>query len=235
MAGKNKISFNLELEESLANSLRRYINQVLVLAIDEVEISKNDSPLYDETVAHRMGLIPLRSSKAISEKTSGDMKLNSSKEGYVYSGEMKGDFEVVYDKMPITLLNKNQEFEIKAKVKSGRGVEHAKFSPGIMFYRDVFDVKVDKDCPEEVVKLCPKKVFSLDKGKVVVENSEKCDMCEVCTEYCKKHKNESIKIAPKSELVITVESFGQITPKEMFEKSIDALKKDLNELAKKFK
>jgi hypothetical protein len=36
-------------------------------------------------------------------------------------------------------------------------------------------------------------------------------------------------------LVITVESFGQITPKEMFEKSIDALKKDLNELAKKFK
>jgi DNA-directed RNA polymerase subunit D len=163
------------------------------------------------------------------------MKLKTDKEGYVYSGNMKGDFEVIYDKMPITLLNKNQEFEIKATVKAGKGVEHAKFSPGIMFYRNLFDVKVDKDCPEEVIKLCPKKVFVLDKNKVVAENPERCDMCEVCTDYCRKHKNESIKITSNSELVVTIESFGQITPKEMFEKSIDALKKDLNEVAKKLK
>jgi len=233
---KDKINFNLEIEESLANSLRRYTNQVFVLAIDEVEISKNDSPLYDETIAHRLGLIPLKSSKAINEKSSGEVKLKSDKEGYVYSGNIKGDFEIVYDKMPITLLNKNQEFEMTATVRAGKGIEHAKFSPGIMFYRDIFEVKVDKDCPEEIVKICPKKVFLSDKGKIVVAHSEKCDMCEVCTDYCKKHgKEDSVKISPKKELVITIESFGQISPEDIFKKSVDALKKDLVELSKKFK
>lgn len=233
---KNKISFNLEIEEGLANSLRRYVNRIFIPAIDEVEISKNDSPLYDESIAHRMGLIPLKSSKGVNEKTTGKIKLNSNKEGYVYSGDMKGDFEPVYDKMPITLLNANQEFEVTATIKAGKGIEHAKFSPGIMFYVGLFDIKVDKDCPEEVVNLCPKKVFSYEKGKVVVANMEKCDLCEVCTDYCKKNKKEDlIKINSKQELKITIESFGQIPPEDIFKKSVEALIKDLNELTKKFK
>jgi len=41
------------------------------------------------------------------------------------------------DKTPITFLNKGQELEIKATTKMGRGVEHSKFSPGLMFYRNI--------------------------------------------------------------------------------------------------
>jgi len=58
---KEKLRFVAEINEELTNALRRYANQIPVLAIDEVEISMNDSPLYDETVAHRLGLIPLKS------------------------------------------------------------------------------------------------------------------------------------------------------------------------------
>jgi DNA-directed RNA polymerase subunit D len=55
-----KYVFKAKIDESLINSIRRYVGQIQIAAIDEVEISKNDSPLYDETIAHRMGLIPLK-------------------------------------------------------------------------------------------------------------------------------------------------------------------------------
>ena len=61
---ENQIVFSAEMEETLANSIRRYINHIPTLAIDEVEISKNDSALYDETIAHRIGLIPIKSGKS---------------------------------------------------------------------------------------------------------------------------------------------------------------------------
>jgi len=71
---ENKIIFKAEIEESLANAIRRYLNQIPILAIDEVEIIKNGSALYDEVVAHRLGLIPLKMDKMITEKNKGKLE-----------------------------------------------------------------------------------------------------------------------------------------------------------------
>ena len=49
-----------EANESLANAIRRSVSEVPTLAIDEVEIFKNDSALYDEMLALRLGLVPLK-------------------------------------------------------------------------------------------------------------------------------------------------------------------------------
>ena len=231
----NQITFTAEVEESLANAIRRYMNQIPVLAVDEVEISKNDSPLYDETVAHRIGLIPIETDKLVNEKTTSKLKLNAKKEGMVYSGELKGDARIVYAGMPITTLNKGQELNIVAMVKAGKGTDHSKFSPGLMFYRNVVDVKLEKDCPKEVVDICPKKVFDFKDNKIVVKDSSACDMCEACVEVCRRHKKDSVKLAPTKELVITLESFGQLDVEEIFKKSVEILKKDLAEVSKKIK
>ena len=231
----NYLVIQAEIEESLANAMRRYLIQIPIAAIDEVEISKNDSPLYDETIAHRIGLIPLKMDKPISKKTTTKLKLDAKKEGIVYSEELKGDLKVAYDKIPITSLKKGGELKIIAYVKVNKGCEHARFSPGLMFYRNIIDVKIDKDCPQEVVNVCPKKILRFSDRKVIVEDSVKCDMCEVCIETCKKQGKDSIQLIPTNELLITLESFGQLSVKEIFKKSIEILKKDLKEVSKKIK
>ena len=229
----NQVTFSAELDESLANAIRRYVDQIPILAIDEVEISKNDSPLYDETIAHRMGLIPLKMDKTTGEKTVEEITLIAKKDGMVYSEEMKGKIDPVYDKIPITVLKKGQELEILATARVGKGSKHSKFSPGLMFYRNLIKVKLDKDCPKEVINACPKKVFGLENGKVSVIDEDKCDMCEACTDLCRKMGKNSIELTPTENLVITVESFGQISEEDIFKKAIKILKEDLEEVSKK--
>ncbi|MDO8623528.1 MAG: DNA-directed RNA polymerase subunit D [archaeon] len=229
----NKLVFTATIGESLANSIRRYVNEISILAIDTVEIFKNDSPLYDETLAHRVGLTPLKMEK-VSDKEIV-LKLSTNKEGYVYSKELKGEADVVYEGIPLTYLDKNQELELIAKTKNGKGKEHSKFSPGFIFYRHVADIKINKDCDNCKVCLdsCPQKILKTDGKKIIVEDVLKCDLCESCTDICKKHGKKAIEITPTDELMITIESFGQIEPKEIFNRSVKELKKDLNDFSKK--
>ena len=174
------------------------------MAIDEVEISKNDSPLYDETLAHRIGLIPLVNSGA---KEGGKIKLDVKKEGFVNSGDFTGSTKVVYDKIPLTHLAKGQEVNLVAITKSGTGSEHAKFSPGIMFYKNLLDIKINKNCPKEILDSCPKKILQNKEGKIEVKEAYKCDVCEICQELCEKSNKDYVQITPTNKLVITLESF----------------------------
>ena len=230
----NKIVFKAEIEESLANAIRRYIGEIPILAVDEVEISKNDSPLYDETISHRIGLIPIKTDKVVTEKTKGQLKLSVKKDGTVNSGELKGDVDIVYDNIPITILTKGQELELSASVKSGKGNEHARFSPGLMFYRSMAEITMDKEFIEEVKKVCPNNEIREKGNKIIVIDDKEKGICDVCEGICegKKEKSET---NYGDELIISIEPFGQIDAREIFKKSINAIRKDLTEVSKKIK
>jgi len=229
---ENKITFKGKIEESITNAIRRYLNQIPVLAIDEVEIIKNGSALYDEIVAHRLGLIPLKAEK-VGEK-GGHLKLIAKKEGFVQSGELKGNIDVVYDKIPITFLDKEQELELSATVKPGKGAEHVKFSPGLMFYRRVAEIEMDKGLLEEVKRACPNANIKEKGDKIIVIDDGSKEISDVCIGIGER-ANKKSETKDGEEIIITVESFGQMPVKEVFKKSIDVLEKDLAEVSKKIK
>jgi DNA-directed RNA polymerase subunit D len=225
---ENKYAFKAEIEDSLANAIRRYVGQIPIAAIDEVEITKNDSPLYDETLAHRLGLVPLKQSA----KKEGKLKMSSQDKGMVYSGSLKGDFEIVYDKIPLTLLNEGQEVELSASVKVGTGQEHAKFSPGIMNYREVSEVYADKEVAEKLKNTYPNIEIKQKGDKYLIIDDKEKEVADICEGLAEKYEKK-VEVKTTGEMIITLESFGQIEAKNIFTKSIEALKKDLSEISKK--
>ncbi|PJE81360.1 DNA-directed RNA polymerase subunit D [Candidatus Pacearchaeota archaeon CG10_big_fil_rev_8_21_14_0_10_32_42] len=230
----NKIVFEVKTNENLANAIRRSVGLIPMMAIDEVEISRNDSPLYDETVAHRLGLIPLEFEKGWKKDTILKFKLDTKKEGIVYAEDIKGEFKVVYGKIPITLLNSNQELKLKGTTKMGIGREHAKFSPGILFYRDVTEITVDKEFEKEISNTFPQNEIKTKGNKITLLDDKEKTILDFCEGLSQKNK-KIVESKETGNLLFSIESFGQIAPEEIFRKSIDVLKKELESILKKLK
>lgn len=226
---EKKIVLLEEIENSLINAIRRYVYKIPVIAVDEVEITKNDSALYDETVAHRIGLIPLKS-----KKQKGEMNLKTKKEGFVYSEELKGDAEVAYDKIPITLLDKDQELELKATFKMGVGSEHSKFSPGFITFRNESEITLDKELKNEIERIDPHIEIKEKGDKIIILDNKEKEILDVC-EGISEEKGKKAEIKDTKNIIINIESFGQLKTEDIFKKAISVFKKDLSEIAKKIK
>ncbi len=173
---KDSIKFSVEgIKPSFANSLRRImISEIPTMAIEWVDFKKNDSALYDELIAHRLGLIPLKypkgaykppeECKEASVKDSqcyAKLKLKKKGPCTVYSGDLEcenEDVKPVYDKIPIVELLEGQELELIAYARLGYGREHIKWQGAVVGYsiddngRVVFEVESCSGfSPEEIV------------------------------------------------------------------------------------
>ena len=119
-----------------ANALRRVcLNGVPVFAIDTVDIIENTSVLPDEGLAHRLGLIPLKtdlskyneSDKILLVLDSGESDQTRS----VLSSELSSEDDTVKpvsDKIPIVQLAPGQKIKVECYARLGRGTEHAKWN-----------------------------------------------------------------------------------------------------------
>ncbi|RDJ31540.1 MAG: DNA-directed RNA polymerase subunit D [Crenarchaeota archaeon] len=143
---KEKISIKLtDVPLQYANALRRIcLNGVPVFAIDTVDIVENTSVLADEGLAHRLGLIPLKTD--LNEfKNLAELDLNdstnrvmlvldsgdSTETRTVLSGEMSSEdnfVKPISDKIPIVELAPGQKIKVEAYARLGRGIEHAKWN-----------------------------------------------------------------------------------------------------------
>jgi DNA-directed RNA polymerase subunit D len=244
----NKLSFLIEdSNETLINSIRRSVLEIPILAIDEVELIKNDSALFDEIIAHRLGLVPLKNEnldlkeecsckgKGCS-KCSVSFKLEATGSGVVYSSQLKGKAEIIFDQIPITYLEKNQELKLNATATLGRGISHAKYTPGLVYFRPLVSLSFNKDCAlcDSCVNSCPLNLLSCDGKKIIFNDAEKCDACESCIEACKKEGKDCIELKTSDkDFIFITESWGQISCKEIFTKAIEVLNKNLKNFSKK--
>ena len=119
-----------------ANALRRVcLNGVPVFAIDTVDIIENTSVLPDEGLAHRLGLIPLKTDlKRFNESDKVLLVLDSGESNEtrsVLSSELSSEDETVKpvsEKIPIVQLAPGQKIKIECYARLGRGTEHAKWN-----------------------------------------------------------------------------------------------------------
>ncbi len=217
-----------EFNYSLLNAIRRSIEEVQALAIDEVEIFKNDSALYDEVVAHRLGLIPLRTEAKMSSKTEVTLSLKKSGPCKVYSGDLKGEAKVIFDKIPITILEEGQEIEITATARLGAGIQHAKYVPGLLYYRSALEVKSGNVKIDSIVENSKGAIKKEKKG-----NKWICDLNEAEIDEIKKIDAEAVK--DSDETIMFVESYGSIDAEKILEKAAEVLEENLEEFEKSLK
>lgn len=132
-----------------ANTLRRIcLNGVPVFAIDTVDIIENSSVLPDEGLAHRLGLIPLKTdlsrfnepSKCDCQSETGCSNCrvmlvldsgDSDTTRTVLSNEISSEDESVKpvsDKIAIVELTQGQKIKVECYARLGRGTEHAKWN-----------------------------------------------------------------------------------------------------------
>lgn len=161
---------------AFANAIRRIgMAQVPVFAIDGVTFYENNSALFDEYIANRIGLIPLSSEG--NHKSDEEVLFSLDSEGprTVYSKELKSSnpkVKCVYDTIPIIKLGENHRVRLEAKAKLGQGTEHAKYQAGIISYSyEPNDRKNFKFIVESFGQVSPKTMLL----KAAETLKEKCD------------------------------------------------------------
>jgi DNA-directed RNA polymerase subunit D len=256
-----KLKFIIEgISVEMVNALRHIIlTEIPVMAIDEVIILKNDSPLYDEVVAHRLGLIPLKTNlknynlprdcecggygcSLCQVSLTCEVTNTSNKSMVIYSGDLKSndpDVIPVNPEIPILKIDKNAKVIIEAYAILGTGKDHAKFSAvsncAFRYYPDIeFDESkiTDKEEQENIVNLCPEKLYELSNKKLKLKEDywKTCTLCNACEE----NSEGKIKVSWKEDTYIfSIESDGVLPFNELMQKTFEIFLNKIDEFAKK--
>jgi len=247
-----KLSFIIkDTNPAFVNTLRRImVDEVPTMTIEDVEFRKNNSILYDEIIAHRLGLIPLKTdlkSYNLPENCKCEGKgcarcqlkltLKVPSSGTVYASELKSKdpaVKPVYPKIPIVKLLKNQSLELEATAVLGKGKLHSKWSPCLAYYKykPIIEIGNVKN-PEEIVEATHGNIFEIKNGKleVIKDNLFKYDLAGVVEDASK----GEVKVKHDNDFIFYIESWGQLNCKEILNQAIDIFNKTFDEFNEKIK
>lgn len=153
------------IDAPIINALRRIvIDEVPTIAVDKVVMYQNTSPLADEVVAHRLGLVPIMADpdclalkgedeefteenalrfylKATGPTTgSAEVLADSMQWEPIGSQELRfpGGFRPLHGAIPLVKLGPGQEIEFEVYCTKGIGARHTKWSPVCTAYYKLF-------------------------------------------------------------------------------------------------
>lgn len=258
-------SFVLEgSDPSFVNALRRtMIMDVPKLAIEDVEFHlgpiraedgkehESITPLFDEIVAHRLGLVPLPTDlkamniRATCPSCHGEgcpqctviYAINKRGPGYVMSSDLEpiGDpkLKAVDPNIPIVKLGDGQAMLIYATAQLGMGRDHAKWqaaSGAAYTYYPTLALKgKKKEVPLEG-NVCEDHSRALEeRGEGALKDIAKCEKCKVAGEAA---KGDLTVGGDPTRFVFHLETDGSLSTKEVLLTASDILVNRFTELAK---
>ena len=81
------------------------------------------------------------------------------------------------------------------------------------------------------MEVCPRDVFEVDSGKLKVKNLSNCILCKACEEA-----DEGITVeSTENKFIVTIESWGQLSPKDILINAVQKLSDDYKEFQKALK
>lgn len=245
---KNALCFLIKgSTEIFTNTIRRLIlEEVPTLAVEDLEIKENSSALYDEMLALRLGLIPIKTdlkSYNLKERCKCQgagcaqcelkITLKANKKGCVYAEEAESTdpkCTFVYPKMLITKLLVKQKVDLTMTAVLGRGKEHAKWAPGYAYYKKEPVITVGKvEDPIKIAEQSTDAVLVLKNKKLEVDQEKVYDS-QLLDYYAELDKGITLKYTDN--IIFYVESWGQLSCKEMLVKSTDILIEKIEEIEK---
>ncbi len=217
------------------------------MAIDEIVVIENSSLLQDEFLAHRIGLVPLKTdldtynlpenctcnsefgcnlcrvSLAL-EVEAEDSKIT------VYSGDFKSENPMITpasQKIPIVKLAPEQKIRLEAYARLGKGKDHARWQPVSMCaykYLPIISTN-EKLCDScgDCIKACPKSILLKAGNKIEIRNTNNCTLCQDCVDACQK-KPKAIKVTwDESSFILDIESTGALSPERILREALNIL------------
>lgn len=239
---------------AFANAIRRaMLSEVPIMAIEDVVFVENTSVMYDEFLAHRLGLIPLKTDlEAYVPREECDCKSDlgcpkctasfileaesAEQRVTVESGDLKPTTGIVpsSSKIPIVKLAPRQKVKLEAYARLGRGSEHAKWqAASVAAYKYLPKIMLRPENlsnPQEVLRCCPTAVYASDATqKIFVKNSLNCTLCMTCVEKAvpfDERKEPPIRIeGDDTAFVFQIESTGALPPKRILREAAVVLNK----------
>lgn len=252
---EDTIRFLLDgVDAAFANSLRRtMVAEVPMMTVDDIFYFDNSSLVPDEILAHRIGLVPLKTNLdnyLLPEECDCGAELGCPKCRAVLTMdvEAKDDTVTVYSgdlvpedlsiapaskRIPLAKLAPGQAIKFEAYAQLGQGKVHAKWSPVSMcVYQNVALVEVgDEAATKKCLDECGDGVAVLEGGilKVIdIQGFERCRPCRALVGH-----EEIMGGLKQDEFLFTVESNGGLPPERIVKEAVKILKQKLSALGGK--
>ncbi len=254
-----KLIFVVEgVSVEMANAIRRIIlSEIPVMAVDEVIILKNDSPLYDEIISHRLGMIPittdLETYKLPRDCSCGgfgcplcqvsltcEVTNTTNTPIEIYSRDLNSNDPKIIPvdpNIPLVKIDKNDKVIIEAYAILGMAKDHVKWQAvSNIFYRfypqiDFDDSKCAK-CPDKCIvsRMCPERLYDFSNQKTPTLDGDywkTCTLCNSCQNEC---PEEAIKVEWKeNSYIFSIESDGVLPFKTIIKKTFEIFLEKIDE------
>jgi len=243
-----------DVDVSFANSLRRtMVAEVPMMVVEDIFYFDNSSLVPDEVLAHRVGLVPLKTnleSYVLPEECDCNAELGCPKcravltmdveagddTMTVYSGELIPEdpsIAPVSNRIPLAKLAPGQAIKFEAYAQLGQGKVHAKWSPVSMcVYQNVAVVEVkDEAATNKCLEACGDGIATLDGGMLKIIDIQGFERHAPCREHVS--HEEIMEGLKQDEFLFTVESNGGLPPDRIVKEAVKMLKGKLSVLGDK--